>query len=320
MNCAIVIATYNRGQRIRDTIESVLQQSRPVDEFVIVDDGSTDSTASWIRENFPSVAIVEKVNGGTSSARNAGASFAKSDWLIFLDHDDILLPNAVETLDRLLSNFPEAGSGHCDHKLHYIDKNVVIENHHYSTESFARLRKLVAVREVGSARLLASGLYRSLLRGNLLQQPWIVRKEVFQRVGGFASDVRYCEDWDIYLRIAQEYPVVVSDEVISIHRVDGENLHLTCHWKQFEMYERTLCRRSASHSWLQWQENRIVRTKMAYMSKARGDKAFQDKKLPDAWRHYWRSYMWWPFDPMVLARLLLWLPQSAILKGVRRGI
>ncbi len=309
MNCAIVIATYNRGPRIRDTIESVLHQSRPVDEFVIVDDGSTDSTASWIRENFPMVAIVEKVNGGTSSARNAGASFAKSDWLIFLDHDDILLPDAVMCLANLLESFPQASSLHADHIYSNTLTGEYHENHHFTLPPFERLIKTACLEYRDAGRLFGYPLYLSLLRGNLLQQPFAVRRECFFQVGGYDEGIRYCEDWDLYLRLALAYKIAVSDQVISIHRVEGENLHLTNSSKQEIMYERVMNHRRASHSCWHWQARIRVSKKLAAIHKGRGDREASNNDYASAWQYYLKSILNWPLDHVVLARLLLWLPK-----------
>ncbi len=69
-------------------------------------------------------------------------------------------------------------------------------------------------------------MFYALLHGNLLQQPWAIDRETFLGLGGFEPTIRYCEDWDLYLRVAAAVPLVLTDEVISEHIVESGNLHL----------------------------------------------------------------------------------------------
>ena len=308
MITSLVIATYNRGSRISATLDSVTKQVRSVNEVIVVDDGSTDDTASFVRHHYPQVVVITKPNGGTSSARNAGAKAASGQWLIFLDHDDLLLPNAVETLEQVCQAFPEAVSVHADHIYENLANGERFENHHHAIPAFKRLLNTPVLRKQGNSNLYGFPLYRSLLRGNLLQQPFAVRKEAFESVGGYSEDVRYCEDWDLYLRLTQNYPVAVSDDVISVHVIEGQNLHLTEAPKQRVMYERVLRRRLASHRWLDWTNNKIVREKLAAQEKMIGDDAYVEGNLSQAYLAYLKSCAWLPSDLVVMARLALRLP------------
>jgi len=276
----------------------------------VVDDGSTDGTADWVSQNFPSIKLVTKKNGGTSSARNAGVRSAGGDWLMFLDHDDLLLPNAVEVLVELSRRFPEAASLHADHIYDNVATGVRHENHHRCLPAFRRLLDTKAIERSSESRLYGYALYRSLLRGNLLQQPYVIRRSVFDAVGGYGDDIRYCEDWDLYLRVAQKYPVAVADDVISRHVIEGENLHLTAAQKQELMYKRVLGRRWHSHSRLAFRENRIVRQKLASLAKTAADRANAGGDRRAAWQQCFRSALWWPLDYVVVARSFLWLPSA----------
>ncbi len=131
-----------------------------------------------------------------------------------------------EVLSRLMDEFPEAAAVFADHT--YEDcSGVCIPNHHEAMTAFHRLRAVPVLRRVGPARLYGRPLHAALLRGNLLQQPWMVRREAFFAVGGRRTRIRYCEDWDLYLRVTRRYPVALSDEVIARHIIEGTNLHLT---------------------------------------------------------------------------------------------
>src|SRR5205823_11195006 len=107
--------------------------------------------------------------------------------------------------------------------------------------AFARLRQIPARRTLPQGRLYGGrAVYYALLHGNLLQQPWAIDRQTFLQLGGFAPEVRYCEDWDLYLRVAYSVPLALSDRVISRHLVDGANLHLAS--GQAEMHRRVLLR------------------------------------------------------------------------------
>ncbi len=301
---SVVIAAYNRGPRIARTLDSVRAQTRRPGEVVVVDDCSTDGTGEWVRVHYPEVRVVRTGrNMRTSGARNFGADAAAGEVLVFLDHDDELLPGALETLVANLNGFPEARASFADHV--YVDHAAGVrrDDHHASLPAFHRLRRVRARRERGPARLYGRELYYALLRGNLLQQPWAVYRATFLEAGGFAEDVRYCEDWDLYLRLADRVPLVLTDDVISVHHVEGGNLHLTP--EQDPMYVRILGRQLASRRWTDWGAVALTRRRLAQFAKTAGDKA-RPRSLPEAWRCYTRSLALWPFDHVVAARTLLW--------------
>jgi len=305
---SLIISTYNRGPRIARTLDSVLAQGDAVDEIIVVDDGSTDETAAWVRANYRAVKVVTKANGGTSSARNFGARAAGGDVLVFLDHDDELLPGAVDTLGRLLELAPEAKAAFTDHQLHDLAGGSKIANHHATLPEFQRLRTAPHQPLVGSARTYAAGaLYRPMLHGNLLQQPWAVRRAAFLALGGFDEEVRYCEDWDLYLRLTAEHPVVVSDDVISIHYYEVSRTNLSLAEGQEEMHLRVLHKHLALNRWRDWRAAALIHSRIAMYYKAFGDRTLASSRR-HAWQHYWKSFWTWPFDHVVAARVLLWAP------------
>ena len=309
VSISLIIGTYNRGELISDTIESVLNQSVVPDEVLVVDDGSGNGTADFVERRFPTVKVLRKPNGGTSSARNFGAKNASHDYLVFLDHDDLLLPGAVEKLRELALEFPEAQAVFCDHQYHDVNSKKIILNHHKLIPAFSRLESIGVVRKTSNARLYGRPMYTALLRGNLLQQPWMVRRQVFLDLGGFDEAIRYCEDWDMYIRLTRQHEIALSDFVISIHRIEGENLHLESWLKQYEMYERTIHKQLLSKYPLSLSERWTLRKKLAQMEKRRGDHAVQEKDFRRGYKHYWNSFRWAPVDHIVCAKLLLWVPR-----------
>jgi glycosyltransferase involved in cell wall biosynthesis len=107
MKVSAVIVTYNRREFIRRAIDSILHQTVPVDEIVVVDDGSTDGTAGAVAEWFGSVAkVVRQENGGVGAARWRGVREASGDWIAFLDSDDEWLPDRTRLLREAAAKVP----------------------------------------------------------------------------------------------------------------------------------------------------------------------------------------------------------------------
>jgi glycosyltransferase involved in cell wall biosynthesis len=295
---SVIIAAYNRGPRIGLTLDSVVRQTAPANEIVVVDDASTDGTAGWVREHYPDVRVIAcDKNGGTSAARNRGAAEAKGEVLVFLDHDDEMLPHALATLRELLESFPEAQAAYADHSYTNRVTGAHYEDHHSAQPAFARLRQIAVRRSLPQGRLYDSkAMYYALLHGNLLQQPWAIYRSTFLELGGFAPDVRFCEDWDLYLRVAYNVPMAVSDRVISRHLIDGANLHLA--EGQAEMQRQVLGRQLGQRHWWELRARWILRRRLGMAHKIEADRSGE-------WKWYARSFLAWPFDYVVAARCLL---------------
>jgi len=304
---SLIIATYNRSPRISPTLDSVINQTLMPDEIIVVDDGSMDSTGDWVRTNYPQVQVVKTPNGGTSRARNSGAEHARGEVLMFLDHDDTLLPNAVETLLGLLTRFPEACAAFADHVYTNLVTGVRYDNHHSAQPAFRRLSSIPVLRRCGNARVYGRAMHRALLHGNLLQQPWAIYRETFFKLNGFEPSIRYCEDWDLYLRVAMAAPLVLSDEVISNHIIEGENLHLVP--GQEEMQKRVMLRQIRACLLARPGAVVVLCRRLANYWKNAGDLASREKSMAKAWKLYLKSAAVWPCDHVVLARLLMWGPR-----------
>lgn len=131
---SVVIPLYNKEKSIQATLESVLSQEYRDFEVVVVDDGSTDRSVEVVEGIKDSrIRIIRKDNGGVSSARNAGIIAAKGEYVSFLDGDDLWNHDYLDTLSRLISDYPEA----CLYCLRYmsvengrdINTSAVVESH-----------------------------------------------------------------------------------------------------------------------------------------------------------------------------------------------
>ena len=195
---SVVIPSYNHARFLGEAIESVLGQSYPNFELTVVDDGSTDKSSEIVKR-YRSVQYVYQQNAGPSVARNTGLSRSSGKHIVFLDADDRLLPDALKTGVRRISENANYAfvAGHC----RVIDSNGSI---------------LDSPRQYHVDR----DHYLELLRGgNFIWCPATVlyRRATLAAEGGFDPKQRV-EDYELYLRITRKYPVLCHDEVVAEYR------------------------------------------------------------------------------------------------------
>jgi len=97
-----VVPLFNRRDLIGETLASLEQQTRPFDEIIVVDDGSTDSGAEIVRREHPNVILIETTNHGVQAARNRGVEHAECEWIVFCDSDDLLELNFLKSVEGIL--------------------------------------------------------------------------------------------------------------------------------------------------------------------------------------------------------------------------
>lgn len=188
-------------------IDSVLSQSRPVEEIVVVDDGSTDDTRSMLEQRYPDrVRYIRQDNAGVSAARNRGMAMSTGRYLALLDSDDEWLPEKTGRQVEWLEARPDFGMVLCD--VYRVDP-------HYRPIDVFQRRKII--KEDGW-----------VLR-HVLQDPAfapssaLLKREVFGRTGGFDESLRTAEDLDFLLRAARQWQVGVVEEALvrAMHDHDG---------------------------------------------------------------------------------------------------
>ena len=105
---SVVIPSFNAGRWIAASLDSVLAQTRPPDEVIVVDDGSTDDTAAVLARYGDRVRVVRASHGGLAAARNLGLAMAGGDWIAFQDADDVAHPERLAALEAQLASEPQA--------------------------------------------------------------------------------------------------------------------------------------------------------------------------------------------------------------------
>jgi glycosyltransferase involved in cell wall biosynthesis len=199
---AVIIPTFNHAHFLADAIRSVLAQTRQADEIIVVDDGSTDDPATVVAQ-FQAVRLIRQENRGLSGARNTGLWNCKSSYVVFLDADDRLLPTALQAGLACIFSHPECAFVYGGHRRIAEDGNA------FGTHFMIPLQ---------------GDPYLGLLRGNLVGAIMTVlfRRDCLLALNGFDETLRRCEDHDLYLRVAQRYPIASHHTIIAEYRKHGQ--------------------------------------------------------------------------------------------------
>jgi glycosyltransferase involved in cell wall biosynthesis len=195
---SVIIPCYKQAHFLGEAIESVLAQTHPHHEVIVIDDGSPDDTKEVVAR-YPSVRYAYQSNGGLSAARNAGLRKSRGKFVVFLDADDRLLPHALRSCLDSFRDRPECAmvSGH--YRLMRVDGT--------PGEDFEQTP-------------LEADPYLTLLDRNYIGMNATVmhRRATIEAVGGFDTSLVSCEDYELYLRIARHYPVHTFNQVVAEYR------------------------------------------------------------------------------------------------------
>jgi glycosyltransferase involved in cell wall biosynthesis len=195
---SIIIPCFRQAHFLGEAIESVLAQSYPHFEIIVVDDGSPDDPAQVVKR-YPSVRYLRQDNRGVSAARNSGIQASSGTYLVFLDADDRLLPNHLQANLKAFEEHPDAGFVCGDYRWFGAEETWHTHDCQPSPDHYA-----------------------TLLRRNFIGPPHVVmfKRRVIQEVGEFRLGV-LGEDQELYLRIARAYPINCHHEIIAEYRRHG---------------------------------------------------------------------------------------------------
>ncbi|GAB5500683.1 MAG: glycosyltransferase [Pseudohongiellaceae bacterium] len=207
---SVIIPSFNRRHCLPRALDSVLAQTVPALEIIVVDDGSSDGTRSLIASDYPQVTYLWQPNRGVSAARNAGIEAARGDWLAFLDSDDEWLPSKLELQLALASSMPQCPLVHSDEIWIRSGVRVNAMRKHEKAGGYIFERCLPLCAISPSAAL--------------------IRATLFDELGGFDTALAACEDYELWLRICSRYPVAYVDQPL-LRKYGGHDDQLSRqHW------------------------------------------------------------------------------------------
>ncbi|MCS6924694.1 MAG: glycosyltransferase [Candidatus Binatia bacterium] len=194
---SVIIPTYNRCELLREALASVCAQTYQDFELIVVDDGSHDETAAVVHE-FAGVRYVWQPHRGVSAARNHGVTLSTGEWVAFLDSDDLWQPRKLEKQIAFVTAQPE---------VQICQTEELWLRHGVRVNPQRKHRK-------PSGDIFAPSLARCLVSPSAV----MLRRELFEEVGGFDERLPACEDYDLWLRIAARLPVYLIDIPLVIKR------------------------------------------------------------------------------------------------------
>ena len=195
---SVVIAVYNGGSTIRRAIESVLAQTYPAHEVIVVDDGSTDDTAEVIAEFGDRIRYFRQPNAGVSAARNAGAAAATGEWLAFLDADDWYYPDRLRWHAAWIGRDPGLDFLTGDYDYRHPDGSLIRRSMESTQAGGAMLGKAKGDREViMELNEMAPFIENHFGDTHTLTVP----RRTFLALGGYPPGRAVCEDVNFLIRL-----------------------------------------------------------------------------------------------------------------------
>ncbi len=190
---SVVIPAYNAEKFIVQALDSLVAQTYPAVEVIVVDDGSRDATSDVVARAHPSVRCIRQPNGGASSARNRGVQEARGELVAFLDADDAWHPDKLRAQVALMRRHPD----------------VLLSRTGLSEVPLTTLAPFPDVADGLPEHRLIASLGPSLLSPYFATSTVMVRRQAFLDVGAFDTALKVAEDVDLYLRILARCPKVL---------------------------------------------------------------------------------------------------------------
>ncbi|VVS93225.1 glycosyltransferase family 2 protein [Desulfoluna spongiiphila] len=187
---SVIIPTYNRAWALGEAVDSVLAQTYPAVELIVVDDGSTDETPDLLARYGDALRVLTLENGGVSRARNHGISASKGEFIAFLDSDDRWLPGKLSEQATFFESNPEALICQTEEIWIRNGKRVNPCKHHKKP----------------SGDIFEASLHLCLVSPSAV----MMRRTLLEDVGLFDEALPACEDYDLWLRISCRYPVYTT--------------------------------------------------------------------------------------------------------------
>jgi glycosyltransferase involved in cell wall biosynthesis len=185
---SVVIPTFNRLELLKQSLDSVRRQTFRDFEIIVVDDGSTDGTWEWL-QGQEDLRSLRQPNSGIAASRNNGAAAARGRWFAFLDHDDLWAPEKLQIQADFIEDNPDVA--------------------------------LVAALHVRLGKRYSIPSRPTWIKGDLLEKVFsesfihtssvVIKRDVFEKIGGFPTQYRFADEFDVWLKIARDYPIAFVD-------------------------------------------------------------------------------------------------------------
>lgn len=216
---SVVIPTYRDEKYVREAVESALTQTHRPLEVVVLDSNDNENTWNELRDVANRIVYARAPARGIAAGRNDGIARASGELIALLDSDDSWMPTKIEEQVEALGAHPEAGLCCTDTEV-YDESGVLLESMIPYVD-----RLFPAGLAAGTRGILAGYLYDELLRQGFVHASTVlIPRRVLKEVGGFDERNPICDDYDRWLAIAQRYPIVVVNKVLTRYRVRRDSV------------------------------------------------------------------------------------------------
>jgi glycosyltransferase involved in cell wall biosynthesis len=292
VNISVVIPLYNKAAHIERCIKSVVNQTSPVSEIVVVNDGSTDNGREIVEAMLdPRIRLINQPNQGVSVARNRGTEEAKHDLVAFLDADDEWLPNYLTGIQTLIRNFPDCGAYATG--VQTIRPNGEI--------FYPDLNKLPPEPWIGLIPNFFE-LFQDAISA-FIPSSVVVPKKILQEVGGFPPGINLLEDIYCWVNIAIRHPIAFNPKRLVVYHQDASNrsnVHKNIDEEPFisvikEAIKKGIISRELQVEAEEFISQRQIGTAVANVMEGKPSYA---RKLLASCRHtrkYKKRWLWWRF-------------------------
>ncbi len=265
---SVVIATYNYGHYLGEAIQSVLDQTFGDFELIVVDDGSTDNTREVVG-NFidPRIRYIYQKNKGSSYAYNRGILAASGEYIAFLDADDIWFPQKLELKVKILDSNPNIALVCSDTYLFDDETGNIIGRYWHDHAQFKGWFNPRKASQRPLKHMLSRGTF-------IIETITMVRREVFDEVGGYDVSLKSHEDWDLWCRVTQRFAIETIDLPLAMNRRHSANLS----GKQEQMYlsEQMALNKALNSYSLKPDELTLVKRRLARLHFLYGSRSIVD--------------------------------------------
>lgn len=222
MDVAVIIPVHDRAGRLRAAVDSVLDQTAPVKELIVIDDGSADDPAAALSHiSDKRLRIMHQPNLGVSAARNLGIKASGAEWVAFLDSDDKWLPEKIAAQAAFHAENEEFSISQTDEIWIRDGRRVNPREHHRKP----------------SGDIFEASLERCLISPSAV----VMRRSVLDDVGLFDPSLPACEDYDLWLRITCRYHVGLVPEKLVVKTGGHADQLSSAHWGMDRFRVRSLC-------------------------------------------------------------------------------
>ena len=210
---SVIIPTYNRPTQTLAAIKSVLRQTYPAHEIIVVDDSPSNDTAEVLTPYQESIRYIQRAKGGTANARNKGIQVAIGDYIAFLDSDDYWRSDKLEIIQSYIERYPNVG---------------IFGSGYYFVNGVGNvLYKERQVRLKGSA-------YHLFLEGDYAATSAVViRRDCFDSIGLFDEVLRGCEDWDMWIRTTRHFSMIQIHDALAYITIQTNDRRSNVHDSQW---------------------------------------------------------------------------------------